>query len=72
MTVSDNEFLYIEISKNLQNKVKKELYQTSENNREDLEQELQYLIYRELIKGKFDDVPDIFNYLEDKKKTRIA
>jgi len=62
----DYEKLYLEISKSLQNKVKKELHQTPEINREDLKQELETCIFKQLITGKFDDTPGIFEYAENK------
>ncbi len=54
--------LYQEISGNLQNKVKKELHQTTERNREELQQELETFIFKQLISGKFDEDTSIFEY----------
>ncbi len=65
----DYKNLYFEISNNLQNKVKKELHQTTEKNREELKQELETFMFKQLIKGKFDGL-SIFEYENTLKKSR--
>ncbi|MCA1040613.1 hypothetical protein LCM00_13960 [Bacillus infantis] len=53
-----------EIMKAIEPKIKKSLYQTGKENREDLEQELREAVLRKLRDNKLEEVPGFFEMME--------